>query len=547
MAHIIPSGWRELAVTGAAQREIETLSALAEQLPDDYAVYHGVHWTRIEKGMSAYGEADFIVLAPSGRTLLIEQKSGFLGETPEGLVKQYQGKAKNVRNQILRNVTSLANRFDKEADRLSIDYLLYCPDYHVRQPALAGIEPARIVDASRRGQLAATIREVLPLTEEAPQRAKVARFLGDVLELIPDASTMIGDAGQMVTRLSGGLATWARQLEFSPFRLRVTGTAGSGKTQLALAEFRAALEAGKSPLYVCFNRPLADHVQRILPPGGRVATYHQLADSLLREQGTPPDYRDPGVWKVLEQALLQADIPEAFRFDAVIVDEGQDFSEEWRDGVLRLLKPGGRAVWLEDPLQNLYGRAPVALDGWVTLRSGANFRSPRDVVGLLGRLSGQAVGALGIEAASPFASADIEILSYHDGDPAAMFDKTKQGIKACLGAGFARSDIALVSFRGRGNSALLGLDQLGPHRLRSFTGAYDWFGHPVMREGDLLVESVYRFKGQSAPAVVFTEIDFDTLDERCFRKLFVGMTRAKLKLVLVASARAAAALAEAMD
>jgi superfamily I DNA and RNA helicase len=71
--------------------------------------------------------------------------------------------------------------------------------------------------------------------------------------------------------------------------------------------------------------------------------------------------------------------------------------------------------------------------------------------------------------------------------------------------------------------------------LKSFTGEYDLFGNPVWRDGELLAESVYRFKGQSAPAIIFTEIDFETLDERTFRKLFVGMTRARLKLVLVTS------------
>ena len=68
------------------------------------------------------------------------------------------------------------------------------------------------------------------------------------------------------------------------------------------------------------------------------------------------------------------------------------------------------------------------------------------------------------------------------------------------------------------------------------------FGDPVFRDGGLLAESVYRFKGQSAPAVIFTEVDFAEIDELVFRKLFVGMTRARLKLVLVLSERAAAQL-----
>ncbi len=41
--------------------------------------------------------------------------------------------------------------------------------------------------------------------------------------------------------------------------MRVTATAGSGKTQLALAVLTTAVAAGRRPLYVCCNRPLAGH------------------------------------------------------------------------------------------------------------------------------------------------------------------------------------------------------------------------------------------------------------------------------------------------
>lgn len=295
MAQIIPSGWGELSASGSAQRELETLSTLAEQLPDAYAVYHGVHWTRIEKSVSTFGEVDFIVLAPDGRVLLIEQKSGFLDETVDGFVKSYPGKNKHIPSQIARTVNALTSRFGRHGERLSLDYLLYCPDYHVKHPQLAGVEPARIVDAARRMRLAAIIEELLPINEESPQRAKVAQFLGDVLELVPDPSTAVGQATQLVSRLASGLATWACQLEFSPYRLRVIGTAGSGKTQLALAECQATVRAGKRALYVCFNRPLADHIARLVPQGVQVATFHLLADRFVREQGIVPGYADAGV------------------------------------------------------------------------------------------------------------------------------------------------------------------------------------------------------------------------------------------------------------
>jgi hypothetical protein len=51
----------------------------------------------------------------------------------------------------------------------------------------------------------------------------------------------------------------------------------------------------------------------------------------------------------------------------------------------------------------------------------------------------------------------------------------------------------------------------------------------------VLIDSVLRFKGRAAPRVVLTEIDFDTLDESALRRIFVGATRATMKLTLVVS------------
>ena len=67
--------------------------------------------------------------------------------------------------------------------------------------------------------------------------------------------------------------------------------------------------------------------------------------------------------------------------------------------------------------------------------------------------------------------------------------------------------------------------------------------HPA-REGVLASSGVKPRLVQAAPAVVFAEIDFEELDDRALRKLFVGATRAMMKLVLVLSERSAAKLLE---
>lgn len=539
MARVIPDGWETLQASGPAQRELETLAVLARGLPGDYTVYHAVHWTNVERRHAIYGEIDFVVVNRAGHLLIIEQKSGILEETAEGLAKRYAGRVKMVPVQMGRTVSGLRSKLARSLDGrpVVIEHLLYCPDHVVRSPTTAGLSPERIVDAGRADRLCRIIQEILPAGEDDAQAPSVHRFLCDIIKLETDVSALIGQARTMVTRIAGGLSHWARQLDIEPFRLRVVGTAGSGKTQLALTEYRDAVERGRRPLYVCFNRPLADHFAHIAPAGGLVCTFHMLCDLLMQQAGSKPDFGQPDAFERLVAQAAQLPVPEQFLFDTVIVDEGQDFSAQWRDMVLRHARPAARVLWLEDPMQNLYGQPPADLPGWVRLRATSNFRSPRPVVRLLQSIVPPEIG---IEAQSPIDAPDVEFLVYNDA--ASLLQAAKQGIRMCYSAGFRQEDVALVSYRGRDNSLLLGYDQLGPHKLRTFTGNYDLLGQPIYSQGDVLAESVYRFKGQSAPAIVFAEIDFEAMGEKEIRKLFVGATRATMKLILVLSERAAATL-----
>ena len=127
-----------------------------------------------------------------------------------------------------------------------------------------------------------------------------------------------------------------------------------------------------------------------------------------------------------------------------------------------------------------------------------------------------------------------------------MFARVKEAIRLCYSAGFKKHDVAIISYHGREQSQLLALDRIGQTSLRHFTGEYDLFGQPVYTKGEVLVESVYRFKGQAAPAIILTEIDFDVLDDQAIRQLFVGPTRSSMKLILILHQKSAASLLERM-
>jgi hypothetical protein len=188
-------------------------------------------------------------------------------------------------------------------------------------------------------------------------------------------------------------------------------------------------------------------------------------------------------------------------------------------------------------MQRLYDRPAVELPGFVTLRAETNYRSPRDVLGYVNRLLAPPTP---IEAASPIAGGEVEFVTYTDAG--SLLAATKRAVTRALQAGFRIGDTVLVTYSGRERSLLRAYDQLGPHRLKSWQGRYDLFGRPEFSDGELLVETVYRFKGQSAPCVILTEVDFEAFDDLTRRKLFVGFTRASMKLLVVLSERAAQSL-----
>jgi hypothetical protein len=226
----------------------------------------------------------------------------------------------------------------------------------------------------------------------------------------------------------------------------------------------------------------------------------------------------------------------------LVLDEVQDLQPEWVESMLARLRVDGRAVLMEDPAQQLYSdRVPFEIPDAVTVTSNENFRSPRALVRLI---NGLRLAGTEVEALSPYEGELPDPLVYEQPDKVAQ--STLNAVERCLQLGFGIDDIAIVSLRGRERSALQALDHLGPWRLRRFTGHYDEGGGAIWADGDLMIDSVRRFKGQAAPAIVLTECDFTDLDAMTARLLFVGLTRSRVHLEWVLSRQASQAIERAL-
>ena len=148
------------------------------------------------------------------------------------------------------------------------------------------------------------------------------------------------------------------------------------------------------------------------------------------------------------------------------------------------------------------------------------------------------LGSHSVNPRSPYEGEPPGFLVYENDDE--MVQLTEQAVKDLVARGIGISDIAVISGRGRAKSLLQKADHIGKSSTQRFTGSFTEAGDPVWTKGELLVESVFRFKGQSAAGIVFSELEFSEMTDLERRKLFVGMTRAHLAVTLVMSTQAEA-------
>lgn len=531
MARLCPSLPPRAALNVGEYAELDLLQTLERGLPDACTLFHSVDWSRGTEAQELHGEIDIVVVNQAGNVLLMEVKSGNVEFRPQGIFKTYGSKLKDVTAQMKLQYGALRTRLQDANLPAHLSHLLVLPDLRVQTQTVQWPRE-RIVDSSEVGNIVSTVTHLLgPGLKNGDNLERVLAFFENRFRVVPDVSALAGRLQQAATRLSAGLATWVPRIAVPSGVIRVVGTAGSGKTQLALRLLRDADAAGRKAAYICFNRALADHMARVAPVRTPAETFHEFALRMVRRSGQAVDFSVPTAFETMASQCTETLSKCDPDLDLIVLDEVQDMQPEWVQAMLTRLRPDGKAVLLEDPEQQLYkDRAPFDIAEAVTITSNENFRSPRALVKLINGLH--------------LTTTEVEALCAHEGElpdpivydaPERIAPCTVKAVERCMQRGFGLDDIAIVSMRGRERSVLQRLDRLGPWTLCHFTGEFDAGGAPIWTDGQLLIESVRRFKGQAASAVVLTECDLVQLDTMNRRLLFVGLTRARVHLEWVVS------------
>jgi hypothetical protein len=508
--------------------------ALRDQLPDDAALFHSL---QLKERNHEY-EADLVVVWPGVGIGVIEVKGGQVSFA-EGQWRQSGGPegAHDIADPVVQAQDAchalhrhLEHRTPEGAKGRSA-HLVAFPYTQVPSGwSTPGCPRELVIDSTDLRSAATIVKNVIesfglghaPLSEEGAHYVieTLTGPLGGQLSLL----SLAEGHEHRVDQMTRDQARILDVLRHQP-RLKVIGGAGSGKTWLALEQASRLAGDGKRVALLCYSRGLARYFQGVAAtwPNGKQPAYVGLFHALpLQWGGPPPPAGGDGLGSTYyEESLpaamaeLAAELPEAERFDAVVIDEAQDFGEAWWTATLACLKDrdnGGLYAFLDEAQRifNRYGEVPIPLP---PIHLGENIRNTKRIAQTFGSLVGEQMRYRGLD------GPPVRFVQCATDD---ALEAADDEVERLVEEGWPQGQIALLTTGRRHDMQVELVQTYGDH-----TSYWDEF----FAETSVFYGHVLGFKGLERPAVVLAVNGLRDV-ERAKEYLYVGMSRARTRLVV---------------
>ena len=483
-------------------------------------------------------EIDFVVAIEGAGILCIEVKGGEVWHNgTEWLQRSRSGHVTTIdpvrqvrqARYALRNFIEADPRWTQARPRWN--HVVVLTQSEISQDfALADCPRWMVLDRNEIGALGEKLREValsqetdLPLLSATaidqlqtalggrglPQRDVVARALEneDAADILNEQQAVILGAVRLLTRVE------------------IRGGAGSGKTFMAVEQARRLAQQGQRVALICYSHGLASYLKRITAgwkrrhQPGYVGEFHSLGIQWGAPVGPDENERTKETSQFFEHDLpaqmlqLAAGLPEGQRFDAIVIDEAQDFADSWWDPVLAALRDpedSGLYVFIDEGQRvfDRQGTPPVPL---VPLILDQNIRNTRQIATAFQPLVDHPMRVLG---------GDGPEVDFVPCSAEEALDVADDQIEALLEEGWRAQDVALLTTGSR-----------HPEQVNRQAAGNQAYWDSFWDAEQVFYGHVLGFKGLERRAIVLVVNDRKA-PERAAERLYVGLSRARDQLVV---------------
>jgi len=539
MARMIP---QTVVASDTSGSERRVFSLLKNSLPDEYVVLHNISWlVRASAHRPTDGQADFLVTHPELGLLVLEVKGGvvrFSAQTGQWFTTPSGQSERTLKespfDQAKRNMYALrdllrdAPNWKREWELLGRSVCF--PDGVFRQRLPVDDEQSVLLTSehcSDPAGFAQRIEEIMRWwrSPRASFSKAAQQFVVDLLaqdvEVRQPLGAVVHETDEQIISLSEQQYRVLDLLSRNR-RVQVSGPAGSGKTLLAVEKATRLARQGAKVLVTCFNRPLADFLSSTLQNNDsiapdqrsrlKVANFHSLSFELCRQAGIR-NWTESQAGELLFNAVDLV----GPRFDAIVVDEGQDFEADWWMPISMLLTDpdDGILYVFYDSNQKIYRRPEELPEGLVPIPLNESWRNTEEIFHSVNEFySGDEVRCMGPR------GPEVQMEDMDD------YTNVRQLLSRVLHRLVEEEELQPKDI------VVLTTDAGLREELAGRVGAFVLSKTP---EGprDVHLESVHRFKGLDAPAVLLVDAGIATREEQD-KLLYVGCSRARSFLVVCA-------------
>jgi hypothetical protein len=389
MARMVPN---QLSPDTRSDAERLLYEAFRDKLEDDYIVFHSAAWlSQDRQGRPRDGEADFVIAHPQRGILVMEAKGGIIHYSPDTRqwtsadphgqtydIKDPFGQAGFSKHALREH---LARKIQGPRRRLNMGHAVAFPDVTVQEAWLGPNQPRQIIlDQIGLADLPAWVSQALAYWRgRAPQQDAVSGeeaiqalidLLGKDWELRPALwGEFVQEQGQFIrlTRQQYLILDLLNRQR----RAAICGCAGSGKTMLAAEKASRLARQEFHVLLTCFNKNLAADLRDRLQPSPYldIIHFHELCYQLAQQAHVLPVKEDDQRFfdQQLPEALMEAIDVLDIGYDAIVVDEGQDFQGGWWLALQRLLRDrddGILYIFFDDNQRLYVPHSELPIRGW---------------------------------------------------------------------------------------------------------------------------------------------------------------------------------------
>jgi hypothetical protein len=323
------------------------------KLPDSYVVLYS---RRLKGGLFGKPECEIDFLIANQRDVLIclEVKGGLMAYdgANDRWIQNGRTMDKNPDRQAAEATHALLGVLPKELSNVNVDWALCFPQCSLASDKeVIGIPHLRIIDETKLLRIEEEIRKIEGGIRNTFRKRGItavdARHLLDRLTrgigFVQALGVRIAREAEQIIQVTNEQYDVLADLEINP-RLIIHGSAGTGKTILAQAFAKRLDSRGMKVLLLFYNKGIAAKVRHAFDKRGNVevGTFSSFAKRLV--ESIKPDWwekhqkKSDEFWTLeLPTTLLDIPLEKLPKFDAVIVDEGQDFKPEWFEFLQQLL------------------------------------------------------------------------------------------------------------------------------------------------------------------------------------------------------------------